>query len=75
MTVEDLEAMRDSRVLATDILTDCIRKAMLDEASQTVMRRWEMPDEYLGPAEYLAFARERTAYERATVARLNLSID
>lgn len=34
-----------------------------------------MPDEYLGPAEYLAFVRERTAYERETVARLNLSID
>lgn len=33
VTVEDLEAMRDSRVLATDILTDCIRKAMLDGES------------------------------------------
>jgi tripartite-type tricarboxylate transporter receptor subunit TctC len=58
-----------------DTLHRSFRKAMLDEASQAVMRRWEMPDEYLGPAEYLAFARERTAYERATVARLNLSID
>jgi tripartite-type tricarboxylate transporter receptor subunit TctC len=58
-----------------DTLHRAFRKAMLDEASQAVMRRWEMPDEYLGPADYLAFARERTAYERATVARLNLSID
>ncbi len=51
------------------------RKALLDEASQAIMRRWEMPDEYLGPREYLAFAAERAAYERATVARLGLSID
>lgn len=33
VTVDDLEAMRDSRVLATNILTDCIRKAMLDGES------------------------------------------
>lgn len=58
-----------------DTLHRSLRKAMQDEASQAVIRRWEMPDEYLGPAEYLAFARERTAYERATVARLRLSID
>lgn len=58
-----------------DTLHRSFRKAMQDEAAQAVMRRWEMPDEYLGPAEYLAFAQERTAYERETVARLNLSID
>ena len=39
------------------------------------MRRWELPGEYLGPREYLAFAVERTAYERAVVARLKLTID
>ena len=33
VTVGDLEAMRDSRVLATTVLTDCIRKAMLDGES------------------------------------------
>lgn len=33
VTVSDLEAMRDSRVLATDVLTDCIRKAMLQGES------------------------------------------
>ncbi|CAH0160606.1 tripartite tricarboxylate transporter substrate binding protein [Roseomonas sp. CECT 9278] len=58
-----------------DTLHRSLRKALQDEASQAVIRRWEMPDEYLGPAEYLAFAQERTAYERATVARLRLSID
>jgi tripartite-type tricarboxylate transporter receptor subunit TctC len=58
-----------------DTLHRSFRKAMQDEASQAVMRRWEMPDEYLGPMEYLAFAQERVAYERATVARLRLSID
>lgn len=58
-----------------DKLHTSFRKALLDEQSQAIMRRWEMPDEYLGPREYLAFAAERTAYERATVARLGLSID
>lgn len=29
VTVADLEAMRDSRVLATNVLTDCIGRAML----------------------------------------------
>lgn len=51
------------------------RKAMLDEASQAIMRRWELPDEYLGPRDDLAFARERVEYERAMVARLGLTID
>ncbi|HWT10766.1 MAG TPA: tripartite tricarboxylate transporter substrate binding protein [Roseomonas sp.] len=58
-----------------DTLHRSLRKAMQDEASQAIMRRWEMPDEYLGPREYLAFAVERTAYERATVARMGLTID
>ena len=58
-----------------DKLHTSFRKALQDEQSQAIMRRWEMPDEYLGPREYLAFAAERTAYERATVARLGLSID
>jgi len=35
----------------------------------------DLPDEYLGPADYTAFARERAAYERQMVTRLNLSID
>jgi tripartite-type tricarboxylate transporter receptor subunit TctC len=51
------------------------RKAMLDETSQAIIRRWEMPDEYLGPQAYLEFARERVDYERDMVRRLNLSID
>jgi tripartite-type tricarboxylate transporter receptor subunit TctC len=54
---------------------DSFRKAMLDESSQAIIRRWEMPDEYLGPQAYLEFARERVAYEREMVRRLNLSID
>lgn len=58
-----------------DRLHTSFRKALLDEQSQAIMRRWEMPDEYLGPREYLAFAAERAEYERAMVARLGLSID
>jgi tripartite-type tricarboxylate transporter receptor subunit TctC len=51
------------------------RKAYLDEASQAIMERWDMPKEYLGPADYLAFAKERVEYERTMVRRLQLSID
>ena len=58
-----------------DRLHTTFRKALNDEASQAIIRRWEMPEEYLGPREYLAFAAERVEYERAMVARLGLSID
>ncbi|MBS7788988.1 tripartite tricarboxylate transporter substrate binding protein [Roseococcus sp. SDR] len=58
-----------------DIVHRSLKKAFEDEASQAIMRRWENPNEYLGPQAYLEFARERVAYERDTVRRLNLSID
>jgi len=58
-----------------EVLHRSLRKAFEDEASQAIMRRWELPNEYLGPREYQAFARERVEYERAMVARLKLSID
>jgi tripartite-type tricarboxylate transporter receptor subunit TctC len=58
-----------------DTLHRAFRKALEDEASQDIIRRWEMPEEYLGPAEYLAFAKERVEYEKRMVARLKLSID
>ncbi len=58
-----------------DILHRAFRKALEDEASQAIINRWEMPREYLGPADYLAFARQRTEYERTTIARRGISID
>ncbi len=58
-----------------DILHRAFRKAYEDEATQAVINRWEMPREYLGPAEYLAFAKERVEYEKRMVARMKLSID
>ncbi len=58
-----------------DTLHRAFRKAYEDEASQAIIDRWEMPREYLGPAEYLAFARERVEYEKQMVARMRLSID
>ncbi len=58
-----------------DILHRTLKKAFEDEASQAIMKRWEMPNEYLGPAAYLSFVRERVQYERETVARLGISID
>jgi tripartite-type tricarboxylate transporter receptor subunit TctC len=50
-------------------------KALHDEASMAIIRRWEMPLEYLNPADYVAFVRERTEYEKHTIARRGLSID
>ena len=58
-----------------DALHRAFRKALEDEASQAIIDKWEMPREYLGPAEYLAFAKERVEYEKRMVARLKLSID
>jgi tripartite-type tricarboxylate transporter receptor subunit TctC len=63
----------DPEVVET--LHRAFRKALDDEACQAIMRRWEMPDEYLGPAEYLAFAKERVVYEKMMVEKLKLSID
>lgn len=51
------------------------RKAYSDEARQAIIRRWDMPQDYLGPAVYLDFARGRVVYEQQVVARLGLSID
>ena len=58
-----------------DTLHRTFRKALEDEASQAIIDRWEMPREYLGPAEYLSFAKERVEYEKRMVARMKLSID
>ena len=58
-----------------EFLHRAFRKAYEDEASQAIIRRWDMPKEYLPPAEYLAFAKQRVEYEKAMVARLGLSID
>jgi len=58
-----------------DTLHRAFRKAYEDEASQAIIKRWEMPKEYLGPAEYLSFAKDRVEYEKRMVARLKLSID
>jgi tripartite-type tricarboxylate transporter receptor subunit TctC len=57
------------------LLHAAFRKAWEDEASQAIVRRWNMPKEYLGPADYLAFAQQRVAYEKRMVERLKLSID
>ncbi|MDB5378467.1 MAG: tripartite tricarboxylate transporter substrate binding protein [Rubritepida sp.] len=58
-----------------DLLHRSLKKALDDELCQVIVRRWELPNEYLGPQEYLAFARERVLYEQDMVRRLNLSID
>jgi tripartite-type tricarboxylate transporter receptor subunit TctC len=59
----------------TEWLHQAFRKMQFSDAMQAYMRTNDMPDEYLGPAAYTAFARERAAYEQRMVARLRLSID
>jgi len=56
-------------------LHGALHRAQRSAAVQAYMRRFDMPDEDLGPADYLAFLRERLIYERAMVARLGLSLD
>ncbi len=58
-----------------DTLHRTLKQAFYAEPVQAIMKRWEQPDQYLGPAEYLAFARERVVYEKAMVEKLKLSID
>lgn len=52
-----------------------LKKAFYDEAVQAIMKRWEQPDQYLNPAGYLAFVKERVVYEKAMVEKLKLTID
>ncbi|WP_137125851.1 tripartite tricarboxylate transporter substrate binding protein [Roseomonas sp. HF4] len=59
----------------TEILHQAFRKTQNHPRVQAYMAQHDMPNEYLGPADYTAFARERAVYERRMVARLNLSID
>ena len=59
----------------TEALHQLFRKTQTHPRTQEYMARNDMPDEYLGPAAYTAFARERAEYERRMVFRLNLSID
>ncbi len=58
-----------------DRLHGALARAHRGERVQAYMRRFDMPDEYLGPAAYLAFAREQFERERELVRRLNLSVD
>ena len=58
-----------------EALHQVFRKTQTHPRVQEYMAQNDMPDEYLGPAAYTAFARERAEYEKRMVARLNLSID
>ncbi len=59
----------------TEFLHQAFRRMQQGERIQAYMAQNDMPNEYLGPADYLAFARERAVYEQRMVTRLNLSID
>ena len=56
-------------------LHQAFRRTQQHQRVQEFMARNDLPDEYLGPADYTAFARERAVNEQRMVARLNLSID
>jgi tripartite-type tricarboxylate transporter receptor subunit TctC len=56
-------------------LHGALARAHQGERVQAYMRRFDMPDEYQGPSEYLAFAREQFERERELVRRLNLTVD
>ena len=59
----------------TEFLHQAFKRMQFSDQIQAYMRRNDMPDEYLGPADYTAFARDRAAYEERMVRRLNLNID
>lgn len=59
----------------TEAVHQLFHRAQNHPRTQEFMQRNDMPDEYLGPAAYTAFARERAVYEQRMVTRLNLSID
>ncbi len=59
----------------TERLHQLFKKAQYHPRVQQFMNENDQPDEYLGPADYTKFARERMAYEERMVKRLNLSID
>jgi tripartite-type tricarboxylate transporter receptor subunit TctC len=58
-----------------EILHRSMKKGYEDPTTQAIFDRWENPREYLGPADYLAFVKDRVAYEKRMVAKLGLSID
>lgn len=59
----------------TEFLHQAFKRMQFSDQIQAYMRRNDMPDEYLGPADYTTFARERAVYEERMVRRLNLNID
>ncbi|HWT10765.1 MAG TPA: tripartite tricarboxylate transporter substrate binding protein [Roseomonas sp.] len=59
----------------TEFLHQAFHRMQDSARIRAYMAQNDMPNEYLGPADYLAFARERAVYEQRMVTRLNLSID
>lgn len=59
----------------TEFIHQAFHRMQESDRIKAYMAQNDMPDEYLGPAAYTAFARERAVYEQRMVTRLNLSID
>jgi tripartite-type tricarboxylate transporter receptor subunit TctC len=58
-----------------ELLHQAFRKTQFHPRVQEFMAVNDLPDEYLDPTKYTAFARERAGYEQRMVTKLNLSID
>jgi tripartite-type tricarboxylate transporter receptor subunit TctC len=59
----------------TEFLHQAFKKTQHHPLVQEYMKKHDLPNEYLGPADYTQFARERAVYEERMVAKLKLSID
>jgi tripartite-type tricarboxylate transporter receptor subunit TctC len=57
------------------VLHDAFKQALFDPANKAIRDRWDMPLEYMSTEDYREFVRQRVAYEREMVARLELKID
>ena len=57
------------------VLHDALKQALFDPANKAIRDRWDMPLEYMSTEDYREFVRQRVAYEREMVARLELRID
>jgi tripartite-type tricarboxylate transporter receptor subunit TctC len=59
----------------TAVLHDAFKRALFDPANEAARARFDMPLSYLDSADYTQFARDRAAYEKAMVQRLQLRLD
>lgn len=57
------------------VLHDAFKAALMSPENTAIREKWDMPLNYMDTEAYRDFTVRRAAYEKAMVARLNLSID